>query len=404
MPLEFRAVAPDEFETMRQTMGLVFGFDPPEGDERFRRLVPLDRTRCGFDNGKMVSTCGTFGLEMTVPGGIVECGGTTMISVAPTHRRRGLLREMMRAHLDDVKEHEEPIAALWASDSAIYGRFGYGCASLCYEITVDREHVDLHRLAPDPTPVRMVDRDEALRVAPSVFEQLRAEVPGFFDRSEDWWESRSFRDSESAREGATSLRYAVADGDDGVTGYVTYRTKSDWEEGHGSGEVRVKDLFAITPEAWSGLWSFVLNQDLVTRTVADLRPTDDPVFDLLEGGRRARALRSDALWVRIMDIPAALAARTYSGDLDLVIDVTDPLGDLSGTYRLEVLDSEVSCFRTNDEPEVSLDLEDLGAAYLGRPRFQTLSRLGRVAGPPPALAALDTAFRWDPQPWCPEIF
>lgn len=404
MAFEIRAVSPDEFETMRQTMGLVFGFDPPEGDERFRRLISLERTRCGFDNGKMVSTSGAFDLEMTVPGGVVRCGGTTMVAVDPTHRRRGLLRAMMRSHLDDVKEHEEPIAGLWASDSAIYGRFGYGCASLSYEITVDREHVDLHRLAPDPAPVRIIDREEAMKIAPEVYETLRRQVPGFFNRTQEWWEGRSFRDTESAREGATSLRYAVVDGDDGVAGYVTFRSKSRWDEGHGRGEVRVKDLFATTPEAWAGLWSFAISQDLVARTIADLRPPQDPIFDLLAGTRRARALRSDALWVRIMDIPAALTARAYSGPLDVILGVTDPLGDISGSYHLRVDGDGAHCSSTGDDPEVMVDLEDLSAAYLGMPRFRELSRLGRVSGPAPLLTALDTAFHWDPQPWCPEIF
>lgn len=115
MGLQIRAIEPDEFEEMRRSMGLVFGFDPPEGEGRFLRLLPLERIRCGFEDGRMISTSGAFDLEMTVPGAQIRCGGTTVVSVAPTHRRRGALREMMRSHLDDVKEHEEPIAALWAS-------------------------------------------------------------------------------------------------------------------------------------------------------------------------------------------------------------------------------------------------------------------------------------------------
>jgi predicted acetyltransferase len=404
MVSEVRAIEPAEFETMRQTMGLVFGFDPPEGDERFRRLVPLDRTRCGFDQGRMVSTLGTFDLTMTVPGGAVSCGGTTMVAVVPTHRRQGLLRTMMRSHLDDVREHEEPIAGLWASDSAIYGRFGYGCASVSSEIAIKRGHVGFHRLAPEASPVRMIDREEATQVAPAVYQELQRHFPGFFARSADWWESRSLRDTDSSRHGATSLRYAVVDEADGIAGYVTFRTKSDWDEGHGSGEVRVKDLFGTTPESWAALWSFVVSQDLVSETVADLRSPHDPIFDLLEGSRRARAVQSDGLWVRIMDVPGALKARAYSAPIDVVLGVSDPLGDISGTYRLSANGADVTCSATGDEPDVMLDLEDLSAGYLGRARFRALARVGRVSGTDHALAAMDAAFRWDPQPWCPEIF
>lgn len=404
MAVEVRAIEAGEYETMRQTMGLVFGFDPPEGDERFRNLVPLDRTRCGFDGGQMVSTSGAFDLEMTVPGNHVRCGGTTMVSVLPSHRRQGLLRRMMRSHLDDVLEHEEPIAGLWASDSAIYGRFGYGCASDCYEITIDREHIDRHRLAADAAPVRMVDREEALTVAPLLYDRLRSITPGFFDRKPGWWESRTFRDSDSAREGATSLRFAVVDGTDGVDGYVAFRTKANWDDGHGAGKVVIRDLFGTTPEAWAGLWSFVLSQDLITRIEADLRSTYDPIFDLLSGSRRAKAVRSDALWIRIMDVPAALAARSYAAPIDVVIEVHDPLGDVSGVYRLTADTEGSECRPVTDAATVAIDLEDLSACYLGLSRFRGLARVGRLSGDPLALAALDAAFTWDPQPWCPEIF
>ena len=304
-------------------MGVVFGFDPPDGDNRVLRLLPLDRTRCGFDGGKMISTSGAYSLEMTVPGAQVACGGTTAVVVAPTHRRQGVLREMMRAHLDDVKEHGEPIAALWASDSAIYGRFGYGCASICYDIAIEPDHATLSRLAPQPGRARMVDRAEALEVVPPLYDRLRMEIPGFFSRTPHWWEDRSFRDSESTG-ATTNLRYGVVDGEDGVAGFTSFRTKAHWDEGHGSGKVIVQDLFAVTPEAWAGTWALVANQDLVARVESGLRPSWDPIFDLLAGTRRALTFRYDALWVRLMDVPAALTARSYSAPVDVVLESRRP--------------------------------------------------------------------------------
>jgi len=403
MATVIRAIRPDEFEEMRRTMGLVFGFDPPNGNNRVLRLLPLDRTRCGFDGGRMISTSGAYGLLMTVPGGEVACGGTTAVAVSPSHRRLGVLREMMRAHLDDVKEHEEPIAALWASDSAIYGRFGYGCASLCYDIEVEPEHATLGRLAPQPGRARMIDRPEALVVVPALYDRLRVEVPGFFARTPQWWEDRSFWDSESAGD-KTNLRYAVVDGDDGVTGFASFRTKAHWDEGHGSGKVIIQDLFAATPEAWAGIWSMVANQDLVARVEAGLRPPWDPIFDLLAGTRRALSFRYDALWVRLMDVPHALTARSYSAPVDLVLAIEDPMGDLTGSYLLRADPDGAECAPTTRDPSVLLDLEDLSAAYMGRPRFRQWARAGRLSGTHEALAALDAAFDWHPQPWCPELF
>jgi predicted acetyltransferase len=403
MALEIRAVEPGEFDDMRRAMGLVFGFDPPHGDSRFARVLPLDRTRCVFDNGQIVATSGAFNLIMTVPGAEVPCGGTVAVAVLPTHRRQGILRQMMRAHLDDVRERAEPIAALWASDSAIYGRFGYGCATICHEVEIEADHADWNRLAPTPGRARLIERKEAFDVAPPLYDRLRKEIPGFFVRTPEWWEDRPLRDAEGYREGATALRYVAVEGEGGIDGFATFRTKAAWDM-HGAGRVMVRDLFAATPEAWSGLWSLVLNQDLVKSIYAEARPTWDPVFDLLAGTRRAEAKRIDALWVRVMDIPAALTARSYAESIDVVLAVSDPIGDISGSYRLHADTDGAECTATSGDPSVWLDLEDLSAGYLGHARFRELARSGRVIGDPAAIAALDTAFSWDPGPWCPEIF
>jgi predicted acetyltransferase len=403
MPLEIRAIEPGEFEDMRRTMGLVFGFDPPEGDSRFKRVLPLDRTRCVFDDGEIVATSGAFTMTMSVPGSEVPCGGTVAVAVLPSHRRQGLLRQMMRAHLDDVREREEPIAALWASDSAIYGRFGYGCASLCHEVEIEADHAAWNRLAPDQGGARFITRAEALKLAPPLYDRLRQVIPGFFGRSPEWWEDRPLRDSEAYRDGGTALRYIAVDGEDGIDGFATFRTKAKWET-HGAGHVMIKDLFAAVPAAWSGIWSLIVNQDLIESIHAVARPTWDPIFDLLAGTRRAKATRIDALWVRVMDIPTALEARSYSAPVDVVLGVSDPFGDMSGSYRLHADADGAACLPTSDDPTIWLDLEDLSSAYLGHARFRELARSGRVTGDPASITALDTAFSWDPGPWCPEIF
>lgn len=403
MTIVFRAIGPDEYPEMVRTMGLAFGFDPPE-DDHFRHLLPLERTVVGFDGSAMVSTAAAFSLEMTIPGGTIPCGGTTVVSVAPSHRRQGLLRGMMRAHLDEVLEREEPIAALWASDSAIYGRFGYGQAALSYDVTVQRDHVDFHRLAPQPAPVRIIDAPEAEKLFVPFYEEIRTATPGFYARSPVWWEHRALADPEHRREGATAYRFGVVDGPGGIEGYVQYRIKSDWDDSHGAGKVLVKDLFATTPESWAGLWSYVLNHDLISETMASHRSAQDPLFDLLAGTRRAKAQRFDSLWVRVMDVPRALEARSYSAPIDLVLEVNDLLGDINGRYRLVASADGAECSRTDAEPAITLDAEDLGGIYMGRSRLRTLARVGRLQGDPEPLSTADAGFTWEPQPWCPEVF
>jgi len=403
MAVVFRAIAPDEYPDLVRTMGLAFGFDPPD-DDHFRHLLPLERTVVGFDGSTMVSTAAAFPLEMTIPGGTVKCGGTTVVSVTPSHRRQGLLRGMMRSHLDEVLEHEEPIAALWASDSAIYGRFGYGQAAVGYDVKVRRDHVDFHRLAPLPASVRNIDATEAEKLLAPFYEHIRTSMPGFYARSPVWWEHRVLADPEHRREGATAYRFGVVDGPDGIAGYVQYRIKSDWDDSHGAGKVMVKDLFGTTPESWAGLWSYVLNHDLISEITADHRSTQDPLFDLLAGTRRAKAQRFDSLWVRIMDVPGALAARSYSAPVDVVLGVHDPMGDIEGRYHLVASAEGAECGRTDSEPSITLDAESLGAIYMGRSRLRALSRIGRLLGDAESLAAADAAFTWEPQPWCPEVF
>ena len=404
MGLEFRAVTPDEFPTLVRTMGLAFHFDPPP-DDHFRNVLDFERTFAGFDGPEMVSTVSAFPLQMSVPGAVVPCGGTTIVSVVPTHRRRGVLRSMMRRHLDDVLEHEEPIAALWASDSAIYGRFGFGMAAVGYQVKVRRDHVEFHRGAPASAPVRVIGASEARDLLGPFYNRIYPSTPGFYERSAAWWEHRVLADEDHRRGGASAYRYAVVDGADGIDGYIQYRVKDGWAEGHGAGEVRVSELLGSTPESWAGLWSYALHQDLTAEISAERRSGQDPIFDLLAGVRRAAAKRSDTLWVRIMDVPRALAARAYSAPLDVVIEVRDPLGDGDGRYRLIASPEEgAECEPTDAEPSISVDAEDLGGIYMGRSRLQNLSSIGRVDGDHRVLAAADAAFTWDPQPWCPEVF
>jgi len=400
--LEVRAAKPEDVGQFRQLLGRAFGWElAPEREASFARLWEPERSFCVFDGESMVATSGAFSLELTVPGATVPTGGTTMVAVLPTHRRRGALRLMMRAHLADVREREEPLAALWASDSGIYGRFGYGLASQHQDLSIDRHHSGRHRLTPAATPVSLIDPEQARGRIPPIYENIRLARPGFFKRSEAWWEERVLADLPNHRGGATSLRFAVAADD---SGYVVYRQKGHWEEGHGAGEVRVVELVASTPGGWSGLWGFVLSHDLVKKVTADHRPPDDPVFDLVAARRRVNGPTSDALWVRTHDLVKALAARRYQVDGRIVLGVTDHFLEEHSVLELVGGPDGAQARMFDDEPDLSLDIEDLGACYMGWSRFRGLAGLSRVTGDASKLRLADLMFSWDPLPWCPEIF
>ncbi len=388
------------------TMGTAFGFDIEDEAElsRFADLFEWDRSLGAFDGDQIVGTAGAFSLDMTVPGGTMACAGTTVIAVLPTHRRRGILRSMMDSHLEDVRLREEPIAGLWASDSAIYGRFGYGSVAESIEVEVSREHGRFHRLAPLPAPVRLISAEEAHRLLPPFYETFRLTTPSFFGRSQQWWNLRRFRDEPDNRHGATAYRYAVTEADGEPTGYVQYRFKESWDEGHGTGEVRVRELLGSDPASWAGLWRYVLDHDLTAKIVAPERSPRDPLFEMLEGRRRARRKVADSLWIRIMDVEKALQGRSYSGRADVIVEIHGPLDASSSVWHLDLSPEGAVVSPSTDPPEVTLDLEDLGACFMGWSRFADLAAAGRLSGDHQQLLALDRAFTWSPLPWCSEVF
>lgn len=410
MDVVIRPIEDGELEVFLRTMGGPFAFDLPEDEDqraamiaRFGTVFEPERTRCVFEDGELVGTLGAFSLDMTVPGSRVDAAGTTMVTMAATHRRRGHLRRMMTAHLDEARERGDPIAALWASDSAIYGRFGYGMASVEARCEIDRRHVEFHRLAPGADAVRFVSAEEAADVLPTVYARVLPARPGMYARSEDWWRVRRLRDTPDRRDGRSAFRFAVShDEGGGPTGYAQYRVKAEWDL-HGTHEVRVTELLAATPAAEAGLWRVVLSHDLA-KTIHASTPADGGLVDLLAGPRRATARIVDGLWVRILDLPAALSARRYSAAGSVVMAVHDPVDGAIRTFRVESDGDAGRCEPTTDEPDVELDAEDLGSAYLGRSRFRRLAAAGRLRGDNEALATLDRMFTWDPQPWCPEVF
>lgn len=410
--VDIRSISVEEVPAFVKAMTGPFAFDLPDEEEersamlgRFGQIFEHRRARCAFDGAVMVGTLGAFSLDLTVPGNRVACAGTTMVTVQASHRRRGVLRALMDAHLEEAHQNGDAIAALWASDSAIYRRFGFGMASVDTTIEIGRPHVSFGRLAPAPDTVTVVDADTAASVFPPFFDAVRGDSPGFYGRSDAWWTNRRLRDAPDSRNGRSKYRFAITGSPDHVTGYVQFRVKEGWEDEHGAHQVQVIELIGSTPESWAGLWAFVTAHDLAAEIKAVHRSEDDPLFDFLAAPRRARRVAGDGLWVRLLDVPAALEARRYRSPGRLTLEVHDPMDRVSGIYSLETDESGAAeCRPSTDRADLELDLEDLGACYLGRSRFAALSRAGRLNGSMDALRTADVMFGWDRAPWCPEVF
>jgi predicted acetyltransferase len=393
----------DEFEQAVLAIGQYFGQEPSlENAERFSRVLPLERMLAARENGRIIGGAGGFPFEMSVPGGRVRCAGTTVVGVYPTHRRRGVLRAMMRAHIDDAHERGEPIAALWASEETIYGRFGYGRAAFAGDISIPRERVDFAHAHERRGVVRIVEADEGQEKFPPVWDGLAKERPGVHSRSPDWWELRVFRDPPDRRGGGGPKRFALLELDGAAAAYAVYRHHMSWAEGSTTGRVQVSEAVGCDSAATAEIWRYLLDIDWVATIASSLIPPDHPIFFLLAEPRRARYRVGDSLWVRLLDVGAALSGRTYPVDDELVFEVRDSFCEWNaGRWRLAGGAAE----RTEAEPDLRLDVRELGSTYLGGIGFRQLAQTGLIeevtAG---ALDRADSVFRHGLHPWGPEIF
>jgi len=404
---EIRNITADDADLFRSRLSRGFGGDLDKDDdarERFDAIFDYDRTFGVFDGDDIVGTGAAFSLGVTVPGGaVVPMGGTTVISVQPTHRRRGILRDLMSRHLDEVAERHEPLAGLWASESSIYGRFGYGPATFRHKSELDASKV-VFRRDDAKGDVRLLEAEEAVSVVPRLYGAAVSQRAGMLTRSDAWWKYRVLADVESWRGGKSALRHAVYEVGNEAAGYALYRQKSKWEDFVSDGEVDVVEIITSDADAHQGLWSFLSNIDLFPRVSWWNAPVDDPLSLMITDSRRVRRTVSDALWIRLMDVPTALEARNYEHDGVITIEVGDELEDASTVYRLEVSDGSAGCEVIDGSPDVALSLDVLGHLYLGGGDAVSMAAAGRIGGDPGAVAELHRIFRTASAPWCPEVF
>jgi predicted acetyltransferase len=404
MSLEVRPVRDaGEFGAALFAIGQYFGA-AFTGDrlQRWVDQIGLERMHAAYLDGSAVGGAGAFTFNMTVPGGDVPTAGVTVVGVYPTHRRRGVLRSLMRAQLDDAHERGEPIAALWASEETIYGRFGYGLASWCGDVSLAHEYTSFgHPFEPAGT-IRFIEPEEALELLPPAFERIRLDWPGMFSRNRLWWEHREIADPEDRRDGAGPKRWVVHEQDGAIDGYAVYRHKPGWDEGSTIAELRVIEALGASAEVLRDLWAYLLAIDWKATVKTWLLPPDHPLFLLLATPRRMRYRLGDCLWIRIVDVGAALSARRYLDDGALVLEISDAFCPWNeGRWKLENRTAE----RTDDPADLRLPVQSLGSAFMGGVSFAQLARAGRVEeATPGGLARADVLFRWDRHPWCPEIF
>jgi predicted acetyltransferase len=404
MDIIVRPITEDEVAAFWRTLGRAFAETiRPEDLEVEAKVFELDRTLAAFEGDELVGCAGIYSLTLTVPGGRLPMAGVTEVGVLPTHRRRGALRELMRRQLEDVRDRGELIAGLWASESSIYGRFGYGMAVVVTDLEIERHRTAFARPHQPSGRISLIEKEEAIREFSPIHERVVAATPGMWSRSEARWE-HTYSDLEHWRDGATPLFFAVHRSDSAPDGYVVYRIKQEWGE-HPKGTVKVRELIAETPAAYADLWRFCFDIDLMTKIEAWPRPQDEPLPYLLAEPRRLTRKTQDSLWLRLVDVPSALAARSYSGTGRLVFEVRDAFCPWNeGRYELVAGHGGSECHPTDDPADLVVEASDLGAVYLGGTKFWNLAWAGRVQGEADALRRADELFRWEPAPWASQVF
>ncbi|KHD75245.1 acetyltransferase [Actinoplanes utahensis] len=403
MPL--RPTTPEDFPAICELLGTVFHEEFSGEVKRIEaEIVEFDRSLVADDAGRVVGHTLAFTRDFTVPGAVVPAAHISGVGVLPTHRRRGLLNRMMHRQLHEIADTgRESVAVLWASESAIYPRYGYGPAASRLFLNIMNREVRLPAPPAQPSgSLRMADPESVRTDITKVYEQLRPERIGWSSRDDRWWRY-VLSDLKDHRDGATKRYAVVHDGPDGPTGYALWRVKDGWTNHGPDAEVQVREVAAADPETYLALWRFLLGIDLSRSVTTRLAAVDEPLLYLADEPRRLGPSMLDALWVRLVDVPRALAARRYAAPVDVVLEVTDPiLEGNTGRWRLTGGPDGATCAATTDPADLVCSVTDLGAVYLGGTRFAALAAAGRVTqltGNDPTVA-----FGWNRLPSPTEVF
>jgi predicted acetyltransferase len=403
--LPIRLATVDDLAELDTVISGAFLHDAEDETNELHRLVYEPERSHVITDGPIVGTGAVLTRSLTVPGAVLPAAHVTAVAVAATHRRRGLLTRIMTTQLEAVRDRgDEPIAVLWASEGAIYGRFGYGLA--CWQVQYEVPTRETTLPSPPSTGrLRQAVPRDVINELGQVYDRAQFERPGRSGRDERWWKFLT-ADPKSWRRDLSAQRAALYEADGSVDGYAIWRVKSAWSATGPSGEVAVNEVVAATGEAYAALWRFLLSIDL-TRTVKfSFAAVDEPLPHLVSNPNALETHVFPGLWVRLVDLRGALSARRYSAPVDVVLDVSDGLLlDNAGRWRLVSDGSTTQCDATDDQPDLTLDVRALGAVYLGGMSMHSLAAAGLITeNTPGSLAAASTAFSWHIAPASWEIF
>ncbi len=400
----------DDFTSFNAALYSVFLEDPQDDEtELSRKITDFDRMFGFHDGSRWASTAGDYRKQVILPGGaLVPVAAVTAVTVSPAHRRRGLLTQMMRYQLDGIRARgTEALAMLFASETMIYGRFGYGLASQNAVLTGQvrdlgfRPEVDL-----GDGSVSETDAATLLAHGPAIFDRAIGDLPGRMDRPRGWWDNL-IHDNAERRKESGSIRFALHHEADGTpSGFAIYRPKSDWSATGPNGELHIHEVRATNPRAYARIWRFLLEIDLIRSIKYDGAAVDEPLRYLVADQRALRCAVNDGIFVRLVEVDRALALRRYAAPIDIVLDVRDDFCPWNtGRYRLRGGPDGAECEKTGAPADIAISARDLGAVYLGGTSVAQLVAAGLVGELTPGSAQrAAVAFGWPVAPAIPDHF
>ena len=394
---ELRNITPDEFERWMATESRAHGNRLAHDPERLRPRFDLGRSIAVFEDGQIVGGCHSHLLEMSIPGGTSAVAGVSNVEVQPTHTRRGIMTQMMRHQIDGIHERGEPLAALFATESGIYGRFGYGIGAVHEQWTIEKRHSAYAQRIDSPGRLEFVDPADIIEKLSGVSRRGTQGRPAVFQRAMHHWEDMT-RDPIHSQGGSGGVFYVAYLEEGRIDGYASYRTQRP--------TVTVNELVAVTREAAAALWRFCFDLDLYERTEAGRRPVDDPLPWMLADPRRMQRSTRDGLWVRVVDAATALEQRSYGASDHLTLEIRDDFCDWNqGCWRLEMSPEGGHCQRVTGGADLAINASALASIYLGAANFNTMQHAGlvdEITGG--SVERADRAFAVALKPWTPFNF
>ena len=400
MAIEIRLPELEEVDDFYRNSGRVLGWDISDQEiPRHKAFLELDRTMLAFDEGNMVGGLTSYPYELSVPGTSSAVAAVAWVTVQPTHRRRGIFAELTKYQLSDLHDKNIPFAALWSSESIIYGRFGYGIGTVSERWEIERHQAGLARFSECTGRVRYIEKSQITDLLPNVYSRIFRCRSGMMGRTSQLWEDRLWQHDHLIENGEGSF-CAVYEENGTVEGYVFYvHDKFDKV-------LTIRELLCCSSNASVALWEFLFNMDGSEVIKVGNRPPDDPIPWMLADPRRLNRTVSDGIWLRIVDVMSALKIRKYSVEGDLVLEVRDRT--CSWNHRKFELSADPSgaiCRFSDSDPDISLDISDLSATYLGTTSFTLLNSAKRIeAATPASLHLADAMFSMDLAPWCTQDF